>query len=191
MAIDSWGAIDQKYRQAKSKPSVCAHCQSPTNLEKFNIAPEGAAENMLLLCVPCIDFHKECNTAQWFWSVGSDPFNDNFEVAASREEAISAATEAAYDAGFDTISICFAAPFQVQDDVFDSYISDVFTWWRDNNGDVHDCIQDMTTISQDEDLASMLNATFRAWRLKHRIGKVCAPDTLENVETIELNPDDC
>ncbi len=190
MSVDTWGAIDQKFRQTKSAPVVCAHCQVTKGLEKHNIAAEGTPEKNVLLCVPCIEFHKQSTTSQWYWSTGSDPGTEDFNVAPSREAAIQAATETAYDEGFDAITICYSTPYIIDNEPFSGNINEVMTWWRDLNDEVSDHIDDDPTMDQTSDLECMLNDAFAAWRLKHRFGLVAAPNQTANLEVIELDPDE-
>lgn len=169
--------IDRQYRQSKpSAPSCCERCASNDNLTWYNIAPEGA-EQRLLLCGPCVEFHVQATTPQWFWATGDDPELEEFSISPSREEAITAAIAEAESDGSDYITVCYSNPYRFDDNIFNDQAETIISeWWLDDMNEGVQCVLDLeTSVEQDNDLAAMLNATFAAWRLKHRIGYVELP----------------
>lgn len=178
--------IDRQFRQTKQVPTGCVRCGIASELTMCNIAPEGGKEDMVLLCTACSDFHTMMVSPRWFWAIGESPAVEEFQVCATREEAIALATSMAIDDNVEHISVIYAKPFQYNDDVFDSHADEILEWWFEANE-----LTDLeTTRAQDADLEAMLTATFTAWRLKHRIGRCEGPDTSEQAECLTLS-DEC
>jgi hypothetical protein len=180
--------IDRKYRQRKMQPSTCIRCESTSDLELRNIALTGQPEKRVLLCDQCEKFHQQTTAPRWFWAATGNAFHGDYcGSAPTREAAIADAIEKAKIDGADEITICFSEPYVFTDTPFSDYSNEILDRWRDeDNSDIADIFEVDTTSQQANDLEEMLNATFTAWRMKHRIGFCDVPNDMSKEETIEV-----